>query len=92
MSKVSVSKICNCFKKSELQATSIFNSNKEALEHALKSKDYMNNNFCSKHKFELIKIFDNYIISTVIPKEKSLKCCGLGCCSKVSKTSFKPID
>ena len=80
MYKVTVSKTCDCFNKSKLKSNLIFDSNEEALSHALKSKDYMNKNFCSKHKFEIIKIFDDYIISTVSVKEKALKCCGKGCC------------
>ena len=80
MSKVTVSKICDCFNKSDLKANSEFDSNEEALNYALELKNNMNKNFCSKHKFEVIKIFDDYLISTANIKEKSLKCCGSGCC------------
>jgi hypothetical protein len=80
MSKVTVSKICDCFTKSELKANTEFNSGEEALNYALELKNNMNENFCSKHKFEVLKIFDDYIISSVSVKEKSLKCCGSGCC------------
>lgn len=77
---ISNSKICDCFIKSELKANLEFDSNEEALSYALESKEHMNKNFCSKHKFEVLKIFDDYIISTVNIKEKALKCCGSGCC------------
>jgi hypothetical protein len=80
MYKVTVSKICDCFTKSELKANCEFDSNEEALNYALELKNNMNKNFCSKHKFEVLKIFDDYIISTVNIKEKALKCCGNGCC------------
>jgi len=80
MYKVTISEICDCFIKSELNSKLIFNSDQEALNYALKSKDHMNENFCSKHKFEVLKIFDDYVISTVNIKEKALKCCGSGCC------------
>ena len=76
MYKVKVSKICECTKKSGMQTHLEFDSNEEALDCALKLKDNMNENFCSKHKFEILKIFDSYIISTENTKEKSLKCCG----------------
>jgi hypothetical protein len=82
MFKVTISNSikCDCFNKSELKANLEFNSNEEALNCALESKEHMNKNFCSKHKFEVLKIFDDYIISSVSVKEKSLKCCGSGCC------------
>jgi hypothetical protein len=80
MCKVTISKVCDCFIKSELKANLEFDSKEEALNYALKLKNNMNENFCSKHKFDVLKIFDDYIISTVNIKEKSLKCCGSGCC------------
>lgn len=85
MPKVKVSKVCDCFKKSDLKANLKFDSNEEALNYALKSKEYMNKKFCSKHKFEILKVFDDYIISTVNLEEKALKCCGSGCCPNLSK-------
>ena len=80
MYKVTISKRCDCFNKSGLKTNFDFDSNEEALNYALELKNSMNEDFCSKHKFEIIKIFDDYIISTVKIKEKSLKCCGNGCC------------
>lgn len=80
MYKVTVSNLCDCFKKSTLRANLEFDSQEEALNYAIESKNNMNKNFCSKHKFEVLKIFDDYVISTVNVKEKSLKCCGSGCC------------
>lgn len=80
MHKITVTKICACFKKSGLENSFQFNSNDKALDCAIKLKSIMNENFCSKHKFEILKIFDDYIISTTKTEEKSLKCCGSGCC------------
>ncbi len=71
---------CDCLNKSDLKTSLKFELNDKALNYALKLKDNMNETFCSKHKFEVLKIFDDYIISSVNIKEKSLKCCGSGCC------------
>lgn len=80
MYKVTVPNTCDCFNNSEFKAFIEFDTNEKALDYAIDLKDKMNKDFCSKHKFEVLKIFNDYVISTVNIKEKSLKCCGSGCC------------
>ena len=80
MYKVIVDKQCSCFKKSDLEASSEFEKEEDAYNFAMKMQDTMNSEFCAKHSFQILKIFDNFKISLAKPLEKSLKCCGSGCC------------
>ena len=80
MYKVIVDKQCSCFKKSDLKVNSEFEKDEDAYAFAIKMQDKMNSEFCSKHSFQVLKIFDNFKITFAKPLEKSLKCCGSGCC------------
>lgn len=80
MYKVIVNNQCNCFKKSELEVHSEFENEEDALNFALKMNKIMNNEFCKKHSFQVLKVFDTFSISLAKPLEKALKCCGSGCC------------
>jgi hypothetical protein len=80
MYNVVVDKQCSCFKKSDFKAQNEFENEESAYNFAIEMKDRMNDEFCSKHSFQILKIFDNFTISFSKPLEKSLKCCGSGCC------------
>lgn len=80
MFKVKVLKECSCFKSSDFESTKSFENHSDAYEYAKDLCDKMNDKFCSKHEFELLKVFDNYSITYKKPLEKALKCCGSGCC------------
>ncbi len=51
MYKVDIEKKCGCVKKSNLEFPKIFEDKKEAEFEALKLANYMNANFCKKHRF-----------------------------------------
>lgn len=78
MYKVVVSNQCACFKKSNLQGNLIFQCKDEALLKAIQMKDKMNEEFCSKHEFEVQEMFTSYVISFYNPARDN--CCGNGCC------------
>lgn len=80
MNKVLIPIDCDCLKKSEINTQQLFENNDLAFEAALKLKDKMSYEFCSKHSFQVLKIFDDYAITFANPLEKSLRCCGSGCC------------
>lgn len=81
MYKVVVENECNCFKNSDLKVCNEFENEENAYNFAMKMQSKMNNEFCSKHSFQILKIFDNFRITFSKPLEKSLKCCGSGCCN-----------
>ena len=51
MYKVDIEKKCGCVKKSGLEFPKTFEDKKEAEFEALKLANYMNANFCKKHRF-----------------------------------------
>jgi len=80
MYKVTIKNQCPCFKNSNVQASLEFEDESSAVTYAIKTKDKMNNEFCSKHSFEIIKFFDIFNITFKKSLDKALKCCGSGCC------------
>lgn len=81
MYKVVVNDECRCFKNSDLKAYNEFEDEQSAYDFAIKMNYKMNNEFCSKHSFQVLKIFENFRISFSKPLENALKCCGSGCCN-----------
>lgn len=81
MNKVLVPIDCDCFKKSGMDAQQIFENDQLAFDAAIELKNKMTNQFCGKHSFQVLKIFDDYAITFENPLEKTLKCCGSGCCN-----------
>jgi len=51
MYKVDVEKMCGCIKNSDLEFPKMFETKEEAEFEALKTANYMNGNFCKKHRF-----------------------------------------
>ena len=80
MYKIVVKNQCSCFKKSDLKALNEFEDEQIALDFAIDMKDKMNSEFCTKHSFEILKVFDTFSISFAKPLDNALKCCGSGCC------------
>ncbi|NQY23382.1 MAG: hypothetical protein HRT41_05080 [Campylobacteraceae bacterium] len=80
MYKVMVTNQCTCFKNSDLKVSNEFEDESSAIDFAIKIKDKMNDEFCSKHSFEILKFFDILNISFKKSLDKTLKCCGSGCC------------
>ncbi len=80
MYKVIVKNQCSCFKNSDLKVSNEFEEEASAADFALKLKDKMNDEFCSKHSFQILKFFDIFNIIFEKPLDKTLKCCGSGCC------------
>jgi len=85
MYKVLVDKQCDCFQKSDLKMLNEFEKEDDACDFTIKMRDIMNSEFCSKHSFQVLKIFDNFKISLIKPLDNSLKCCESGCCQFIKK-------
>ena len=79
MYKIVVANQCGCFKRSELQNNITFNSKDDALLKAIEMKNYMNEEFCNKHEFEVQEMYNNFVISFYSDARDN--CCGNGCCS-----------
>jgi len=62
MFKVIVERECGCFKRSDMQNNLELTSKDEALLKSLQMKDKMNNEFCSKHKFQVKETEDSFVI------------------------------
>ncbi|QKF66213.1 hypothetical protein AVENP_0642 [Arcobacter venerupis] len=80
MYKVIIEEDCSCFRNSDLKSHNVFDNEDNAYDFAINMKNRMNGEFCSKHSFQVLKIFDNFRIALAKPLEKSFKCCGSGCC------------
>lgn len=80
MYKVIVNNQCSCFEKSDLKLKYEFENEESAYEFAIEMSEKMNNEFCSKHSFQILKVFNTFSISFSEPLVKALKCCGSGCC------------
>jgi len=65
MFKIIVEKECGCFKKSDLENNIEFTSKDEALSQGLKMLNEMNDEFCGKHKFELVEEGNTFLIKMV---------------------------
>lgn len=79
MHKIIVEDVCGCFKRSDLENNLEINSKDEALSKAIQMKNYMNQEFCKKHEFQLVENTNNFIIS--FRPQQASSCCGTGCCS-----------
>ena len=64
MYKIIVEKQCGCFKRSDMEASSVMDSKDDALLKSIEMRDTMNNKFCAKHTFS-IKEEDNTFIITM---------------------------
>ena len=62
MHKVIVERQCGCFKKSGHEAEVSFDNKDDALLHANKRKEEMNNEWCKKHNFYVEEQGNNLII------------------------------
>ena len=63
MYKVVVTNECPCFMNSDLKVSNEFEDESSALDFAIKIKDKMNDEFCSKHSFQIL----NFLISLILP-------------------------
>ena len=79
MHNIIIDQECGCFKKSDLTNNVEISSKDEALNHAINTKDTMNEDFCGKHDFILTEVADNFVISFDAPAKSG--CCGGGHCS-----------
>ncbi len=62
MYKIDIEKRCGCVKKSGLEFPKTFKDKKEAEFEALKLANYMNANFCKKHRFFVNEEGDAFMI------------------------------
>jgi hypothetical protein len=62
MYKIDIEKKCGCVKKSNLKFPQTFKSKEEAELEALKLANYMNANFCKKHRFFVNEEGDTFMI------------------------------
>ena len=62
MYKVDIEKRCGCVKKANLEFPKTFENKEEAEMEALKLANYMNANFCKKHRFYVNKEDDKFTI------------------------------
>lgn len=62
MFQVNVPQQCGCFRKSGKDALTSFDNKDDALMHATQMADYMNREFCEKHKFNVIEEGTGFII------------------------------
>lgn len=77
MHKIIVENECGCFKRSDLENNITVSQKDEALATAINMKNQMNDDFCTKHEFQLAESADNFVITFA---QKS-GCCGGGHCS-----------
>ncbi len=78
MYKIVVANQCGCFKNSNLKNNLTFESKDDALSKAIEMNNFMNKEFCKKHKFEVQEMFNNFVISFYSDARDN--CCGNGCC------------
>lgn len=78
MFKVSVSKECGCFKKSDFENNAEFVNKDEALIEATKMTKHMNEEFCQKHNFTLVEDGSQF---SIVVADNASTCCGGGHCS-----------
>ena len=62
MYKVTVPQQCGCFRRSGKDALSVFESKDEALMHATQMARVMNDEFCEKHKFDVVEDQNDFVI------------------------------
>ena len=78
MYRVVVSNQCACFKNSNMEGSSNFETREDAKNKAIEMVEKMNKDFCGKHEFDVQEMFTNYVISFYNPARDN--CCGNGCC------------
>lgn len=79
MYKIVVANQCGCFKNSDLKSNITFSSKDDALLKAIEMKNKMNEEFCSKHEFEVEEMYNNFVIKFYSDARDN--CCGNGCCN-----------
>ena len=62
MYKVTVAQQCGCFRRSGQEASSVFDDKDQALIHATEMANMMNEEFCNKHKFNVVEDGDAFLI------------------------------
>jgi len=62
MFKIVVEKECGCFKRSDFENNVAVESKDEALAKSLEMVNYMNEEFCGKHKFKVEEAEDSFVI------------------------------
>ncbi|WP_024789534.1 hypothetical protein [Lebetimonas sp. JH292] len=62
MYTVDIEKRCGCFKKDTIELPKTFKAKKEAEFEALKLANYMNANYCKKHRFFVNEEGNNFTI------------------------------
>jgi len=68
MVEVKIAKMCGCVKKENIAETQTFENMDIALESAKKLTKQMNENFCQKHNFKVIKDNSNLLIQVALTK------------------------
>lgn len=63
MFKVTVPQQCGCFRRSGKEDLTVFDNKDDALMHATNMSEYMNREFCKKHKFNVVENGDTFLIS-----------------------------
>lgn len=82
MASVIVEKECGCFKNSDFVNNEAFASKDDAMLKAQHMLEFMNNEFCGKHEFELSEQGDDMVIAFAAQEEAPRSgCCGGGHCS-----------
>ncbi|MFC2073652.1 hypothetical protein ACFLR3_00225 [Campylobacterota bacterium] len=59
---VNVPQQCGCFRRSGKEASLSFESKDEALMHAQEMVSTMNDEFCSKHRFNVVEDGNQFIV------------------------------
>ena len=84
MSTINLDRECGCFRRSNLENNTSFESKDDALMEAQAMINHMNTKFCQKHSFTLSEAGDNFNITMNQPAQpapSSGGCCGGGHCS-----------
>lgn len=81
MSTITIVQECGCFKRSDLENNTSFESKDDAMMKAQGMLNHMNTKFCGKHGFELSENGHDFSISMKAPQAASGGCCGGGHCS-----------
>ena len=67
MFTVQVAQECGCFKRSDMKAHTKHESKDDALMQAQEMVQEMNNQFCKKHKFQVMEKSDTFVIAMMRP-------------------------
>ncbi|CAA6811557.1 MAG: Unknown protein [uncultured Sulfurovum sp.] len=83
MSTINLDRECGCFRRSNLENNTSFESKDDALMQAQAMVNHMNTKFCSKHGFTLSEDGENFSITMGQPVRQAAPsggCCGGGHC------------